>query len=208
MSTIHELREKIDYKLDLLKLETAAIEDELNTTHEQAIQKYEALKKSFRETLVTVKQKLKDFKELSDDQRKILAARIDEVQINLAQSKADTEQRIWEQRQKLVSSVKELEKSLDQYLKEKSSELTRQMLLASDRLNAEFVALEVFFALQNKAAKERFQNKKGEFVNKLHDLKVKLASKREVDIKKSTQLQKELTEGLRMIKSAFQHLKD
>ena len=48
MATIHEFRQQIDHKLDYLEMEATALEEDLNHTHEQIIQKYESLKTSFR----------------------------------------------------------------------------------------------------------------------------------------------------------------
>lgn len=208
MTTIHEYREQINHKLDFLEMEATALEDDLHHTQEQVIQKYEGLKTTLRNELVNVKQKLKDYKELTEEQRKKILSKIDELQINLALGRADTEQKINEQKQKIMTHVKAFEKVIDQYLKEKSTELTQHMLQACYKLDAEFAAMEIFFSVQSKKAKENFQNKRVELVSQLHDFKDKLSEKRDVGMKKSLQFEKELTDGLKMIKSAFLRLKD
>lgn len=208
MATIHEYRQQIDHKLDYLEMEATALENDLNQTHEQILQKQEALKKAFQHSLVTVKQKLQDYKQLTEEQRKKLIAKIDEVQINLAIGRADTEQKIREQKLKLMTSLKALETKIDEFLAEKSTELTRQMLQASDRLNAEFAALEVFLKVRSQEAKENLQSKKEKLIDQIHNFKHDLAKKRESTEQKSLQFEQEFTKGLKIIKSAFVHLKE
>ena len=117
MATIHEYRDQIDRKLDFIEMEATALEEDLHHTHEQVIQKYEGLKTILGNALVNVRQKLKNYKELTEEQRQQILAKIDELQINLALGKADTEQKINEQKQKIMANFKALEKEIDQCLK-------------------------------------------------------------------------------------------
>lgn len=208
MATIHEYREQINHKLDLLELEATALEEDLHHTHEQVIQKYEGLKANLRDALVNVKQKLKDYKELTEEQRKQILSKIDELQINLALGRADTEQKINEQKQKIMTHVKEFEKVVDHCLKEKSTELTQHMLQASYKLDAEFAAMETFFNVQGQKTKDSFLKNKEQLIHKLHEFNNKLAEKSESGRRKSLQFEKEITQGLKLIKEAFLQLKD
>ena len=157
---------------------------------------------------MTVKQKLKEYKQLTEEQRKQIMTKIDELQINLSLGKADTEQKIIEQKQKIMSHVKALEQIIDQYLQQKSAELTGHMVHASDKLNAEFAALEIFFSIQGKKAKENFSSNKEKLINQLHQFKHQLTDKSNEGARKSLQFEQELVKGLKTIKNAFIHLKD
>jgi hypothetical protein len=206
MATIHDYRQRVDRKLDFLEMEAAALEDDLHQTHEQVMLKYEGLKISMREALTTVKQKVKNYKSISDKQRKELIAKIDEVQINLAQGKIDSEKKIKEQTKILMANFKALDKELDQCLKEKSTEFTAHMLKASDRLQAEFAAMEIFFSVHQKKAKEIYHTNKEQLIHKLHEFNHKLGAINHSNIQKSLKFEKEFTKGLHSIKSAFLHL--
>lgn len=206
MATIHEYRQNLDRKLDLLEMEATALEEDLTHTHEQVIRKYDGLKLALRDSLTTVKQKINAYKSISDEQRKQLIAKIDQVQINLALGKADTEQKIKEQTKKIMTNFKSLEKEIDQCLKQKSTEFTEQMLKASDKLEAEFGALEVFFTLQSQKAKESYQNNKDKLIHQLHEFNHKFARQSHSAQQKTLQFQQEFTQGLDTIKKAFLHL--
>lgn len=206
MATIHEYRQKIDHKLDRLELEATALEEELNQTREQAIQKHERLKKSLQAALVKVQEKLKSYKNLTEDQVRQLKTKFEELQVDLALGKADTVQKIKEEKQKTMTHLNELEHKIDQFLKEKSTELTEQMLQASDKLDADFIAMEVSFNMQSQKAKENLRNKKEELLKQIRVFKRKLVEIRESDIQKSSQFDQEFTQGLKAIKNAFIHL--
>lgn len=208
MATIHDYRQRAEYKLDCLEMEAAALEDDLTHTHEQVIKKYESLKMSLRDALITVKHKLKDFKQLTSDQRQRLITKIDELQINLALGRADTERKLLDQKQKIMNRLKALEKEIDLCLKHQSTELTEHMLHASDRLNAEFAALEIFFCTQSERARTNFSNNRNKLLSQLHEFNQKLEEKCQAGAQKSQQFEKELALGLKTIKNAFLHLKD
>jgi len=206
MTTIREYRKQIDRKLDFLEMEATALEEDLLYTHEQVIQKYEGLKLSLQNSLATVKQKIKNCKSITDKQRQQVISKIDQVQINLALGKADTEQKIKEQTQKIMTNFKTLEQELDQCLKQKSTEMTEHMLQASDRLEAEFAALEVFFSMQHQKAKESFHNNKEKLIHQLREFNHKLAEINHSNAQKTLQFEKECSNGLKTIKNAFLHL--
>ncbi|QDQ39464.1 hypothetical protein E3226_003150 [Legionella geestiana] len=208
MSTIHEYRQTIDRKLDYLEMEAQALEDDLHHTREQVFQKYEGLKTALRDALVNVKQKVKNYHELTDTKRRELIAKIDEIQVGLAQGRADSEQKIKEQTHHILSCLKSLEKDLDACLKHKSSEFTEHMLKASDKLEAEFAALEVYFSLQCHKAKENFQKNKEKLMEQLHKFNSKFAEIQHFNAEKSAKFEKEFSKGLKTIKNSFLHLMD
>ena len=207
MSTIHEYRECINHRLDCLEMEAIALEEDLHHTHDQIMQKYEGLKFNLRNALITVKQKLSHYKELTEKQRMDLIAQIDELQVQLALGKADTEQKFEDQRHKIMSRVQKFEKELDKCLKQKSTELTGNMLLARDKLDAEFAALEIYFCMQSQKTMEKLHINKEKLLHQLHEFNLKLAKECHSTSKKSIQFEKELIKGLKTIKNAFLHLK-
>ncbi|CDZ76048.1 hypothetical protein BN59_00312 [Legionella massiliensis] len=208
MATIHEYRQRIDHRLSYLEMEATALEDDLTHTHEQVLQKYETLIMSLRNSLVTVKRKFKEYKQLSTQQRNLLLDKIDRIQVHLTHAQAETEQGIRDKRQQIMTELRELEQHIDSCFKQKSTELTETMLQAIDKLNAEFAALEIFFSLQSKRAMESFLNNREKLVNQLHEFNHNLLEKYNSGARKSLQIERELSKGLNTIKSAFLHLKD
>lgn len=206
MATIREYRENIDRKLDLLEMEAIALEEDLHHTQEQVIRKYDGLKISLQDTLATLKQKVEKFQSLTEAQRKQLISKIKEVQNHLALGKADTELKIKDQTQKILTQFKMLEQEIDQCLKQKSSEFSEQMLKASDKLTAEFAALEVFFSVQQQKASASFQSNKEKIVHQLQDFNRKLMQNKHSKSQKTAQFEKEFSQGLHKIKNAFLHL--
>lgn len=209
MATIHEYRQQIDHRLSYLEMEATALEDDLTHTHEQVLQKYETLIMSLRNCLVTVKRKFKEYKQLTAQQRNLLLDKIDRIQVLLSHAKAVTEQGIRDKRQQIMTEIRELEQHIDNCCKQKSTELTETMLQAIDKLNAEFAALEIFFCLYSKQAKDNFLSNKTKLVNQLHEFNHKLTEKYNSGSQKSLKIvERELSKGLKSIKSAFLHLKD
>ena len=209
MSRIKEFRASLDKKLDALEHQALALEAQLTQTKDQAMQRLEQRKQQLRDLLNQVQADVQKSKEIADQAKTEVQARLEHLQVQLALGKADTRDTFEEQRTKILKALNEFESVAEQKLKGATFESGRVWEDLVDRtstLEAEFEALKG--RLESEKAKQQgtLESKKQELLTNLVSFKDQLKAKRVAVEAKADVFETDLREGLDHIKAGFRKL--
>ena len=209
MSRIKEFRASLDKKLDALEHQALALEAQLTQTKDQAMLRLEQRKQQLRDLLNQVQADVQKSKEIADQAKTEVQAKLEHLQVQLALGKADTRDTFEEQRTKIIKALNEFESVAEQKLKGATFESGRVWEDLVDRtstLEAEFEALKG--RLESEKAKQQgtLESKKQELLTNLVSFKDQLKAKRVAVEAKADVFETDLREGLDHIKAGFRKL--
>ncbi len=209
MSRIKEFRASLDKKLDALEHQALALEAQLTQTKDQAMLRLEQRKQQLRDLLNQVQADVQKSKEIADQAKTEVQAKLEHLQVQLALGKADTRDTFEEQRTKILKALNEFESVAEQKLKVATFESGRVWEDLVDRtsmLEAEFEALKG--RLESEKAKQQgtLESKKQELLTNLVSFKDQLKAKRVAVEAKADVFETDLREGLDHIKAGFRKL--
>ena len=209
MSRIKEFRASLDKKLDALEHQALALEAQLTQTKDQAMLRLEQRKQQLRDLLNQVQADVQKSKEIADQAKTEVQAKLEHLQVQLALGKADTRDTFEEQRTKIIKALNEFESVAEQKLKGATFESGRVWEDLVDRtstLEAEFEALKG--RLESEKAKQQgtLESKKQELLTNLVSFKDQLKTKRVAMEAKADVFENDLREGLDHIKAGFRKL--
>jgi hypothetical protein len=209
MSRIKEFRASLDKKLDALEHQALALEAQLTQTKDQAMLRLEQRKQQLRDLLNQVQADVQKSKEIADQAKTEVQAKLEHLQVQLTLGKADTRDTFEEQRTKILKALNEFESVAEQKLKGATFESGRVWEDLVDRtstLEAEFEALKG--RLESEKAKQQgtLESKKQELLTNLVSFKDQLKAKRVAVEAKADVFETDLREGLDHIKAGFRKL--
>ena len=209
MSRIKELRASLDKKIDALEHQALALEAQLTQTKDQALQRLEQRKQQLRDLLKQVQSDVQKSKEMAEQAKGEVQAKLEHLQVQLALGTADARDTFEEQRTKILKALNEFESVAEQKLKGaafESGRLWEDFVGRTSTLEAEFEALRS--RLESEKAKQQvtLESKKQELLGKLTLFKDQLKAKRLVVQAKADVLETDLREGLDHIKAGVRKL--
>ncbi|HEV8326114.1 MAG TPA: hypothetical protein VGQ08_01415 [Nitrospiraceae bacterium] len=209
MSRIKDLRASLDKKLDALEHQALALEAQLTQTQEQAMQRLEQRKQQLRDLLKQVQADVQKSKEMAEQAKSEVQAKLEHLQVQLALGKADARDTFEEQRTKILNALNEFESTADQKLKGATFESGRvweDLVGLTSTLEAEFDALKNRFDSEKAKQQATLELKKEELLTKLVLFKDQLDAKRMAVQAKADVLETDLREGLDQIKAGVRRL--
>jgi DNA repair exonuclease SbcCD ATPase subunit len=204
MSRIKEFRASLDKKLDALEHRALALEAQLTQTKDQAMQRLEHRKQQLRDLLKQVQGEVQKSKEMADQAKTEVQAKLEHLQVQLALGKADARDTFEEQRAKTLKALNEFESVAEQKLKGatfESGKVWEDLVDRTSTLEAEFEALKDRFESEKAKQQVTLESKKEELLAKLVLYKDQLKAKREVVQAKADVLETDLRQGLDQIKA-------
>ena len=204
MSRIKELRASIDKKLDALEHHALALEAQLTQTQEQAMQRLEERKQQLRGLLKQVQADVQKSKEMAEQAKIEVQAKLEHLQVQLALGKADARDTFEEQRTRILNALNEFESIAEQKLKGATFESGRvweDLVGLTSTLEAEFDALKNRFDSEKAKQQATLESKKEELLTKLVLFKDQLKAKRVAVQAKADVLETDLRDGLDQIKA-------
>ncbi len=209
MSRIKELRASLDKKIDALEHQALALEAQLTQTKDQALQRLEQRKQQLRDLLKQVQSDVQKSKEMAEQAKGEVQAKLEHLQVQLALGTADARDTFEEQRTNILKALNEFESVAEQKLKGaafESGRLWEDFVGRTSTLEAEFEALRS--RLESEKAKQQvtLESKKQELLGKLTLFKDQLKAKRLVVQAKADVLETDLREGLDHIKAGVRKL--
>ena len=204
MSRIKELRASLDKQLDALEHQALALEAQLTQTKDQGMQRLEQRKQQLRDLLKQVQADVQKSKEMAEQAKSDVQAKLEHLQVQLALGKADTRDMFEEQRTKILKALNEFESVAEQKLKGATFESGRvwdDLVGLTSTLEAEFEALKGRFESERAKQQVMLESKKQELLTKLVLFKDQLKAKRVVVQAKADVLETDLREGLDQIKA-------
>jgi hypothetical protein len=211
MSRIKELRASFDKKLDALEHQALAFEAQLTQTKDQAMQRLEQRKQQLQDLLAQVHIDVQKSKEMAEQAKTEVQAKLEHLQVQLALGKADARDAFEEQRERILKALNEFEIVADQKLKGAAFESGRvweDLVGRTSTLEAEFEALKGRFENEKVKQQVMLESTKQELLTKLVLFKDQLKAKRAVVQAKTDVFETDLREGLDQIKTGFKRLFD
>jgi hypothetical protein len=209
MSRITELRASFDKKMDALEHQALALEAQLTQTKDQVLQGLEQRKQQLRELLKQVQTDVQKSKEIAEQAKMEVQAKLEHLQVQLALGKADARDTFEEQRTKILKALTEFEFIAEQKLRGatfESGKVWEDLVGRTSKLEAEFEALKDRFESEKAKQQVTLEWKKEELLTKLVLFKDQLKTKRVVVQAKTDVLEAELREGLDQIKAGVRKL--
>ena len=209
MSRITELRASFDKKMDALEHQALALEAQLTRTKDQALQGLEQRKQQLGDLLKQVQTDLQKSKEIAEQAKLEVQAKLEHLQVQLALGKADARDTFEEQRTKILKALNEFEFIAEQKLRGatfESGKVWEDLVGRTSKLEAEFEALKDRFESEKAKQQVTLEWKKEELLTKLVLFKDQLKSKRVVVQAKADVLEADLREGLNQIKAGVRKM--
>lgn len=209
MSRITELRASFDKKMDALEHQALALEAQLTQTKDQALQGLEQRKQQLRDLLKQVQADVQKSKEIAEQAKIEVQAKLEHLQVQLALGKADARDTFEEQRAKILKALNEFEFIAEQKLRGatfESGKVWEDLVGRTSKLEAEFEALKDRFESEKAKQQVTLEWKKEELLSKLVLFKDQLKAKRVVVRAKADVLEADLREGLDQIKAGMRKL--
>jgi len=204
MSRIKEFRASLDKKLDALEHQALALEAQLTQTKDQAMQRLEQRKQQLRDLLKQVQGEVQKSKEMAEQAKTEVQAKLEHLQVQLALGKADARDTFEEQRAKTLKALNEFESIAEQKLKGAafdSGNVWEDLVDRTSILEAEYEVLKDRFESEKAKQQGTLESKKEELLAKLVLYKDQLKAKRVVVQAKADVLETDLRQGLDQIKA-------
>ncbi|TKB55260.1 MAG: hypothetical protein E8D50_03515 [Nitrospira sp.] len=209
MSRITELRASFDKKMDALEHQALALEAQLTRTKDQALQGLEQRKQQLGDLLKQVQADVQKSKEIAEQAKLEVQAKLEHLQVQLALGKADARDTFEEQRAKILKALNEFEFIAEQKLRGatfESGKVWEDLVGRTSKLEAEYEALKDRFESEKAKQQVTLEWKKEELLTKLVLFKDQLKAKRVVVQAKADVLEADLREGLDQIKAGVRKL--
>jgi hypothetical protein len=199
MSRIKEFRASIGKKLDALEHQALALEAHLTQTKDHAMQRLEQSKQQLRDLLDQVQVDVQKSKEMAEQAKLEVQAKLEHLQVQLALGKADARDIFQEQRAKTLKALNEFESVAEQKLKGaafESGKVWEDLVDRTSRLEAEFEVLKDRFESEKAKQQVTLESTKQELLTKLVLFKDQLKAKRVVVQAKADVMETDLRQGL------------
>jgi hypothetical protein len=209
MSRIKEFRASLDKKLDALEHQALALEAQLTQTKDQAMQRLEQRKQQLQDLLRQVQADVQKSKEMAEQAKTEVQAKLEHLQVQLALGKADARDTFEEQRAKTLKAMNEFESVAEQKLKGaafESGKVWEDFVDRTSTLEAEYEVLKDRFEHEKARQQVTLESKKEELLARLVLYKDQLKAKREVVQAKADVFETDMRQGLDQIKAGVRKL--
>lgn len=209
MSRIKEFRASLDKKLDALEHRALALEAQLTQTKDQAMQRLEQRKQQLRDLLKQVQGDVQKSKEMAEQAKIEVQAKLEHLQVQLALGKADARDTFEEQRAKTLKALNEFESIAEQKLKGaafESGKVWEDLVDRTSTLEAEYEVLKDRFESEKAKQQVTLESKKEELLAKLGLYKDQLKAKRMAAQAKADVFESDMRQGLDQIKAGVKKL--
>jgi hypothetical protein len=209
MSRITEIRASFDKKMDALEHQALALEAQLTRTKDQALQGLEQRKQQLGDLLKQVQTDVQKSKEIAEQVKMEVQAKLEHLQVQLALGKADARDTFEEQRTKILKALNEFEFIAEQKLRGatfESGKVWEDLVGRTSKLEAEYEALKDRFESEKAKQQVTLEWKKEELLTKLVLFKDQLKAKRVGVQAKADVLEADLRQGLDQIKAGVRKL--
>jgi len=209
MSRIKEFRASLDKKLDALEHRALALEAQLTQTKDQAMQRLEQRKQQLRDLLKQVQGDVQKSKEMAEQAKIEVQAKLEHLQVQLALGKADARDTFEEQRAKTLKALNEFESIAEQKLKGAafdSGKVWEDLVDRTSTLEAEFEVLKDRFEIEKTKQQVTLESKKEELLAKLGSYRDQLKAKRVAAQAKADVFESDMRQGLDQIKAGVKKL--
>ena len=200
------LKGKVQEKLNNWKASAEHLNVQLHLGAEEAKDEFEKQKNKLGDWLEIQNKKLDNTKDISREKAVQIKAALEELQVQAALGKAETEDALKEQQKKLSNGIHNLKVLINKNynrVKENTTEFTEEISETLDDYHTRFDLFRLQTHLAKMDANESWNKKKKELSAKLHDLNVNLERKKEKATEKLDDFSDEMSEAWSHIRKAF-----
>lgn len=213
MSTIQNIRETMNSKLDRWEAEATAFQAQLELNKEQVKSRVEEQKQRLEEISQQMKDKIDSAGDYTEETKSKIKASFENMQVQLALGVADTRDGYEDWKKKVQSSIARFEKDVEIALDEKGTQLEAGLDSLKDAYvkqtsawEAEIDAMQAQFQEAKSSAKADFEKYKQNAQTKINEYKQELNEKRKISADKFGDFEAELSSGAKQIKDAVKNL--
>ena len=200
------LKTKIRSRLNNWKASAEYLHMQLHLGTKEAREEFEEQKKSLGDWIDNQSKKLQNTKDITHKKALELKASLEELRVQAALGKAETEDALKEQHKKLNESIHNLKQEINEVYgntKGKVNEYAEEINETLDEYHTRFDLFRLQAHLAKMDSTESWNKKKKELSAKLHDLGVKLESNKEQASDKWDNFSDEMSEAWSHIRNAF-----
>jgi len=213
MSKVHKIREGIDVNLDRWESSASAIEDQLNLTREQALEKLEEREEQVLNLVDQLEQKLKESSSIAEAKKTEVLIAIDHLKIQLAVKRFKAEPIVRgayeEHKKNIEDAISSLETEIDENLDivdESIDQSISNFIKGANELDAELEAIDSRLDEEIAQLGEMHEAKKKELELQIEEFKKGLKTKRGQAEENWETFSAEFSQGHKQILGAFKHL--
>jgi len=209
MSLIREIKESLSKKLEALEHQALAFEAQVTQTKDQLVERLEQHKQQLREVLKQIQAEVQKSKEIADQAKIEVQAKLDQLQLQLALGKAEARDAVEDQRTKILRALATLESTVEKNLTRAGFEggkIWEDLVSRASALEAEYEAFKTRFELEKERRQIKLEDRTQELLDQLQAFKDDLKAKRQMTQAKYDTFETDLRKGLEQIKTAFRRL--
>jgi hypothetical protein len=206
MITKESLKEKTKEKLSDWKASLGHLNVQLHLGKKEARDEFEKQKKNLADWIDTAGEKLHNAKHISKEKALQLKAAIEELRVQAALGRAETEDALNKQQENLNKGIHNLKYKIAETYKTTKEEIDDFTDKAHDKLedfHTRFDLFKIHAHLAKMDAGETWDKKKKELSVKLHNLNTKLEESKEVSSEKWVKFSEEMSEAWSHFRNAF-----
>lgn len=199
-------QEEIKEKLNDWKGQIEHLNVQLHLGTSEAKEEFEKQKKKLGIWIDETKLKLSDLENEGMENATALKSSLEDLRVQTALGKAETEDALKEQRKNLSLGIQEFQRKADIFHNASEIKIREFAEYTSNQLDDFQTTFDLFrlhFHLGKSDFEEEWKDKKREISNKIHDLKSKLEQKSEETSENWDDFSSEMSEAWKHVKSAF-----
>jgi hypothetical protein len=209
MSSLKEMRESIDIKLDGWEQTAIAIEKQLQSTREQALKRVELQKKKMSSAAARFKQAIPRIGQISDQVQQEIGQKIDTLQLQLALGQAETRDSYQAQKTKILRGIAEIDARIgdvDDVLEWELDAAVKEWIHEGLALDAELEVAQIHYDEPFTEGCADLNEEKNEIVERVRSYRDLIAAKRKLASEHLGTFEADLLTGVNQIKESITKL--
>ncbi|MEO9870638.1 hypothetical protein [Ekhidna sp.] len=193
-------------KMDEWKSSLEHLRVQLNLGLEEAKDEFEKQKENLKDWVDAVSQKLHQAQGFTEDKAAKLKTSLEELRVQAALGRAETEEALDEQRHKMSEKIHNLKHDVNQAYQKTKGNTNELLSETKDRLDDLHTRFDLF-RLQAHLAKmetdDAWEERKKDLSGKMHDINLKLEEGKEAAVEKWDHFKEEMSEAWSHFRGAF-----
>ncbi len=206
MSTIHQIRQSIQHKVDHWEALAESLELQLTLGRADALQRFDAERQRLQASIETLKERIGPTLQQGEAASARLKAALEHLEVKLALGRAETREVYLEQRNHLEQAIQSFEARLDEAVATSGERLESELKAfarQADRLRAEMEALEFQFQINTESARQHMVDARTALLLKIEAFRKQVSAQRGSTQDRLQQAEGELAEAARHLKASF-----
>ena len=209
MTTVKEMRTSIDQTLDRWEAAAVALEQNINATQAAVSERIQAQKGKVTEASEKLKQAFERAQQLPSEAREKIVGDLDHLKVQLALGKAEAQDAVLAQKEKIGQAVQRVENQIDQieqHLDQTSKKATEEWVRANLEMHQELDLAALRFENEKAEKHAQFEAKKQEMLDNTKQFREALEEKHTAAMQKGSTFASDMNASFEQFKTAFRNL--